>query len=132
MAHIKVPYQYVSYPFSTEATRLSQRLSKNKWNVHVVVSFVVYSLVIALISWLFRKMGIDTEGFGSLIPILLPLLPAIPCGRYAENLRTRLYHRAIRKALREDLIDTYPDQPQLVDSTLAQLTADFTDEKTGR
>ena len=132
MAHIKVPYQYVSYPFSSEATRLSQRLSKNKWNVHVVVSFVVYSLVIALISGLVRKMGVNTEGFNSLIFILLPLLPAIPCGRYAENLRTRLYHRAIRKALREDLIDTYPDQPQLVDSTLAQLTADFTDEKTGR
>jgi len=132
MAHIKVPYQYVSYPFSTEATRLSQRLSKNKWNVHVVVSFVVYSLVIALISGLVRKVGVNTEGFSSLVFILLPLLPAIPCGRYAENLRTRLYHRAIRKALREDLIDTYPDQPQLVDSTLAQLTADFTDKKNGR
>ena len=127
MAHIKVPYQYVSYPFSEEATRLSQNLSKNKRNVQVVVTFVVYSLIIALLAQLFRRTNMDTEGFRSLIPLLLPLIGAVPCGIYAERLRTRWYHRKIREALTEDLSAMFPGDSETVQTALAQLTKDFTD-----
>ena len=127
MAHIKVPYQYVSYPFSEEATRLSRNLSKNKRDTQIVVTAAVYALILALVVQLFQLMKIDTEGFFSLIPLLRPLIGAVPCGIFVENLRTRWYHRKIREALLEDLTDMHPDKPQVVNDTLAQLTKDFTD-----
>ena len=127
MAHIKVPYQYVSYPFSDEATRLSRNLSRKKRDTQIVVTAVVYALLLALLVQLLRLMKIDTDGLLSLIPLLIPLIGAVPCGICVENLRTRWYHRKIREALLEDLTDMYPDKPQVVNDTLAQLTKDFTD-----
>jgi len=121
MATIKVPYTYKNYPFSPKATKLSKRMSKNKGTTGIFAGMIAFVILGSILG----NIDIFREGAMSLVTIVLAIVASVFFGIYVEKYRKKLYKEAIVKALEKDLIQFYPNQPELVRRNLEMLKADL-------